>query len=76
MDALIINAGKKCKKAFMPKCQELKDLRQFVSDIWMNKIKMSKKEKLEGEAKRSENALKNFVTFVWAFWSSARLLRR
>jgi hypothetical protein len=47
MDALIINAGKKCKKAFMPKCQELKDLRQFVSDIWMNKIKMSKQEKLE-----------------------------
>jgi len=44
---LITIAGQKCESAFMPKCKELKELKQFVTDLWMNKIKMPREERLE-----------------------------
>ncbi|MBU1240968.1 hypothetical protein KKF84_18705 [Myxococcota bacterium] len=44
---LITIAGKKCESAFMPKCKELKELKQYVTDIWMNKVKMPREERLE-----------------------------
>ncbi|MBU1221860.1 hypothetical protein KKF34_13715 [Myxococcota bacterium] len=47
MEKLIKACASKCKDMYDFKCKQYKELDQWVTDVWMNKIKMKKEERLE-----------------------------